>query len=449
MKFNIATLFIIFCTFSSFTLHSMDVITCRTIAYKVGKIIFFDVVDNKIIIAEEKSKNVDIRNLDDGKLVTTLCHDGGILFVARCNEKIATYSSDGRNYRAIKIWNLDGTCLRTFDPGTDVWELRVHDGKLMIFQPHKIEICDVDSGTILKSFDSDQGIITKALIIDDKFITAEFLTVKIWNFDGKCLGTFRWFSSSSPLIAATKDIIVTVNNHAADSTFAQVWDANNGRFMHNLNGHTADIIQVEIVGDKVITRAMDSTLKVWDGDGNCLYTFDCDVAFRIIEDKIFVPSGDTIFVYNLNKGNLIRTLKSYNLIHSIIAANDKLFASTYSTINVWNLLDHSDKPLITQCCLEELQILKIADNKLLAFSYICDGTLQLWTDPRPDLYRSKFMAFAPALHPHCGNSSPAAVLSPDVMQNIGELMIPKAWASQCPVMIIPLQLGKEQTESKQ
>jgi len=61
-----------------------------------------------------------------------------------------------------------------------------------------------------------------------------------------------------------------------DST-AKIWDIEMERMIHNLKGHSAEVISLSFTseGDRVLTGSFDSTAKIWDlRTGECILTLE-------------------------------------------------------------------------------------------------------------------------------------------------------------------------------
>lgn len=216
---------------------------------------------------------------------------------------VATASRDC----TVKLWNLDGTLVRTFydpqlKPGQEVM------GDTCMAQPtHSDYVLGL-------SFSSNgQSIATASR---DK-------TVKLWSLDGKLLNTLRGhtervnsvsFSPNGQLIASGGD----------DQTI-RVWRPN-GTLVRMIDkqenydpGHTSYITSVGFSPDSrtLASAGWDNTVKLWDLDGNLLKEFSDSDSVNSVS---FSPQGQviaagswngTVKLWNLIDGTLIKSLQGH------------------------------------------------------------------------------------------------------------------------------------------
>jgi WD40 repeat protein len=124
----------------------------------------------------------------------------------------------------------------------------------------------------------------------------------------------------------------------------KVWDLNTGRLLKTLKGHSSRVNSVAISSDnsKIVSGSYDKTIKVWDlNTGRLLKTLKGhssrvnSVAISSDNSKIVSGSGaflvdrlvgsrdNTIRVWDLNTGRLLKTLKGHSeAINSVAISSD-------------------------------------------------------------------------------------------------------------------------------
>ena len=92
-------------------------------------------------------------------------------------------------------------------------------------------------------------------------------TIKIWNYDGKCIHTLSGHSDYVASIATTKDYIIS----GSDDKTIKIWNYD-GKCVHTLEGHSDYINSIATTKDHIISGSYDKTIKVWNDNGECIMT---------------------------------------------------------------------------------------------------------------------------------------------------------------------------------
>ncbi len=433
MKFNIAILFIVFCAILSSACHSMDVFTCRTFPQlSINKL---KIAGKKFIfIAENNSDEAQIRNLSDGKLVATL-HHYDLSDIEIGDTTIVTWSDD-----VIKGWNFDGTCLYKLKDYESLRLIKATQNNLIILNGNEIEIRDLNSGKLLKTFNPQQTDIEQIVMADNKFITVTHRSMRIWSFDGTCLGTID--HGATHVKVMNDKLITTFENVPA----VNIWDLK-GKRVGTLLDHHDRITQIEIGDNKIIASARDQRFIIWHSNGRCMLSTICDLnfAFLIENQALITACGNYVFIHNLAGDLYLNGLRHNDPVCSVAVANGKIFTATATSgiIKVWDL-NSGDHLLDLPCHLKSPK-LTLANNRLLIYSTTEPG-FQLWADSRP---QQRALAVATAMHSRCGRNSPANGLCPDLAQTISEHAMPQPWSALTePIVEIRKIMGDSHSEER-
>jgi WD40 repeat protein/energy-coupling factor transporter ATP-binding protein EcfA2 len=314
-----------------------------------------------------------------------------------------SFSRDGAmiasaNYdKTIKLWNLDGSLIRTFDGHTSdvVSVIFSADDRILASASYDktIKLWNLD-GTLRKtlkepeghtgqvnciSFSPDGQIL--ASVSDDK-------TLKLWNLEGVLLKTInahnnriwkvRW-SQDGKIIASTSD----------DNTI-KLWNMN-GRHLNTLKGHSGAVTDVSFSqdGNLIASASADCTIKLWNRDGKNLKTLKShsnwvwSVSFSPDSQLIASSSWDNTVKLWACDGTLLQTLEGHsNRVWSAkFSPNSQMIASASadSTIRLWlvnstlskTLEGHEDCVWSVSCS---------ANSQFIA-SASGDKTVKLW---KPD-----------------------------------------------------------------
>jgi hypothetical protein len=189
---------------------------------------------------------------------------------------------------------------------------------------------------------------------------------------------------------------------SADGPALRVWDLETSETLSSLEGHTADVTALTLVGGRqALSGARDKTLRLWDlSTGRTLRTFKGhagSISALAVVDASRALSGasdGTLRLWNLETGATVRTFEGHRRgitalalpdAHRVLSAQRVLSASQDGTLRLWNL--ETGKSLCTLAghtgSVTALAIL----SALRAVSAALDGTLRLW-----DLDRGETLA---------------------------------------------------------
>jgi WD40 repeat protein len=276
-------------------------------------------------------------------------HRGSVLTVAISpdGQLIVTGSND----RTVKIWQRDGTLLRTLK----------HQGTV-----HRV------------AFSSDGRSIVAGCLDG---------TVQLWDIEGRLLQLIRAHKAPVWGIALSPDGQMIAS--ASGDRTVKLWRLN-GTLIKTLNGHQNSVWNVAFSPDSKIlaSGSVDSTVKLWQTDGTLLKTLTghrapvWDVAFCPATVEQTAPllasvSGDrTAKLWQLD-GTLTTTLKSESVLLGVDCQGGFLAASTKdNTIKLWktdgtfrrNLLKH----------LAVTRDVALTRDGMMAASASDDSTVKLW-----------------------------------------------------------------------
>ena len=235
-----------------------------------------------------------------------------------------------------------------------------------------------------------------------------------------CFGALSSFGQTPKLVLPIGHIDYVSSAHfssdgklvvtgAADKT-AKIWEANSGRLLHSLEGHTRDLTTTQFSPDAkfIVTASKDETGKIWETrTGLLLHTLDAhsvQSARYSNNGKLIVTTGyhganirryfnDVgIIVWDASSGKELKSLVGhsiYEIINSArFSADDKYIvtASDDSTARVWNV--STGKLLHTlEGHAEEIGYAEFSsDNKYIVTASIHD--IKIWNANTGKLLRS-------------------------------------------------------------
>jgi len=134
-----------------------------------------------------------------------------------------------------------------------------------------------------------------------------------------------------------------------------IWDAQSGRLMATLTGHTNAVTWAAFSpdGKQVVTASWDKTARIWDAQtGNLLHTLSGH-ADRVLSAE-FSPDGKTILTASQDDTACIWDAGSGNLLHTLSGHKGAVYTATFSrdgehivtagqddTARIWNAEDGS------------------------------------------------------------------------------------------------------------
>lgn len=464
------------CGISYRKLQGMNCITRQTFAipYKYGdewvneKLEDFAVAGNKylVLFGKRSCKACRIVNMETGDAFT-LSDKDPIYEVKIIGDKIISRGI------FVKIWNLkNGTLLNTLDPRPYIdrhypsifvdnekfacKEFKIIGDKIIASYFNYACIWNLDDASLSRLL-FHKGLVYKIIVIGDKIIAVStgktprhdsYLRdggiVKIWNFKGECLATMET-SEYYEFVAANENILVTLV--PGEYGKFQVWDLNNGRLLSDYQetsfpGVTRDVAQLEVINGNIITQSWYSDEGViWDANMRKSGSIEASRSVPIVatKDSIVTALGDTAVIYDMNHAVPPKRLIGHeDKICAVTVAGNKVFTgsmafvldkkgeSCYQTIKIWDLRDGM---LLHTLCNHTIHNniidkfprmrIEVIDNKIIAMTDF--DTVTVWSDARPEAQSEapNMLAFLTALHPRCGNRSPAQILSQYLMKEIG------------------------------
>jgi WD40 repeat protein len=284
----------------------------------INKIIFSP--DNKKVITVSDDQTARIWDANTGMLLSVLSSNNAIDGAALSPEgsTIVTYGEVSQ----VKLWNLNkGTYIRQFGKGAIYWGKMAQfnpDGKkLLVVSGSRVNIFDVESGTLLHELGLHSGFVNSAFFNSDgtRILTASNDgTAIIWNImTGDSIHTLKGHTGEIEYAEFSKDDnkIVTASK---DST-VKIWNSKTGKLIITLRGHTNDVARAYFSpdGTKILSYCVsvraaikDNNAKLWDvQSGKLLYDFSNDYQ---IGAACFGPGGKSVFTGD--KAGVIRVWNS-------------------------------------------------------------------------------------------------------------------------------------------
>lgn len=262
---------------------------------------------------------------------------------------------------------LSGSIVRTFKGSSGIVNSVAFspDGNLVItsFEDGKVILWDINTGVIVKSFDvSSDWICNVQLLSDGKYCVLSSYShgfVSLWDtYSWKEIRSFKINITSNHSIALSPDgricLMGTEDNNAI------MLDVNSGKVVKILQGHSEEINSVAFSydGKLCITGASDNTCKIWETQsGKCLHTLKGHT--HSISSVSFSPDGKycvtgawdmSAKIWNVQSGSCIWNLKGHNNEVGFAAISSEgyncLIESKANTVMLWDVVSGKVKNVI-------------------------------------------------------------------------------------------------------
>ncbi len=154
-------------------------------------------------------------------------------------DTLATGSLD----KTIKIWRIStGVTSRTINPGTIVYSvaLLTDDATLASACSNRINLYNVNNGTLVKSFTASPSTITELFVISSTLLaSAGFdFNIRIWNMSRSVPNAIQLMRGHTNNVYALKRISADMIASASFDTTLRIWNITSGNLVRNLTGHT-------------------------------------------------------------------------------------------------------------------------------------------------------------------------------------------------------------------
>ncbi len=266
-----------------------------------GVVFAVDISLNGQLIATASS-DLDVKLWQaDGTLLHTLeGHQAAVWDVAFSpdSQLIASASRDN----TVKIWNLNGQLLHTLDGHEDevLGVAFSPDGQLIASasRDNTIKLWQTDS-KLIDTLKGHNNSVWKAVFSPNgqKIVSgSEDKTIKLWKIND--LGKFQLEKTLKSHTNEIRDVAFSPNSQMVASVdhdgIGKLWQVDNGRLLHNLEGHSAPAVAVAFHPhkQKIITASWDGNLKVWSFEGALLKTINIEK--KRIWDIDISPDGSSI-----------------------------------------------------------------------------------------------------------------------------------------------------------
>ncbi|MEB3177885.1 MAG: serine/threonine-protein kinase [Nostocaceae cyanobacterium] len=270
--------------------------------------------DGKTLVSGSKDKTIEIWNLNNGKLPTTIISNTDAVSAVSLSPN-ETILVSGSYDHSIKIWNWQTGKLQTTLNGHTGWV------NCLIFSP---------DGQTLASASGDK-------------------TIKIWDMkSGELKTTLKGHTDRVISVAFTPDGKTLVSG-SYDKTI-KIWDINTGDLKATINGHFRGVSSVAINpdGKTLVSGSSDKTIKIWNlqtGElqNTIFQNSAADTTLSITPDGKTLVSGSykQINLWDLSTGELKTTFKGHrDMVYSIAVSQDGktlVSGSKDKTVRVWQI----------------------------------------------------------------------------------------------------------------
>ena len=118
---------------------------------------------------------------------------------------------------------------------------------------------------------------------------------------------------------------------ASQDRTARVWDAANGKMIHNLEGHEIAIVHAAFSpdGSRILTASQDRTARVWDA-ANGTMIHNLEGHDRVIFHAAFSPDGSRILTASQDRTARVWDAANGTMIHNLEGHEDFIYHATFS-----------------------------------------------------------------------------------------------------------------------
>jgi eukaryotic-like serine/threonine-protein kinase len=236
--------------------------------------------DGRRVVVGARLGVAKVWDADSGKETLTLRgYERGFCGVA--------FSPDGRRVASagedtmVRVWDAD--------TGKELLTLRGHtemvnsvafspDGRLLVSTSldHQLKVWDAVTGREVRALRGHDGAVScVALTPDGRHIVSGSYdhTVKVWDVDSELEGLPRWnkYYLSSLVLSRDGQRFVGSGSYLDNANAGAevtVWDANTGKELLALRGHTSGVtcLAVSADGRRAVSGSFDETVRVWETD---------------------------------------------------------------------------------------------------------------------------------------------------------------------------------------
>ncbi len=305
----------------------------------------------------------------------------------------AIFASCGEDTK-IRLWRDDGTLFNTFTGGHHKWVTCLcfsPDGERIVTgsADRALVVWNIN-GTLIKTFKAHDSFIEDIDISPSGRVIASASRggpIKIWNMEGSLISVLEGHTDKvlGVRFHPSGKFLVSVSG---DRT-AKIWDVK-GNLIKTLYGHKGRVHSIifNTQGDTMITGSQDTTIKFWRTNGNSCARLvghsgevNC-VAFSADCRFIATAGSDyTIKIWHTNS-SLIGSLEGHKeIVNSVCFSPDNQFLLSVGSdraIKIWNTKGNLMKTIYNE---HEFPIYSVAyrsDGELFA-SASADSTVKLWS----------------------------------------------------------------------
>jgi WD40 repeat protein len=313
------------------------------------------ILNHSRVVSSSFDSTIRIWNIEEGKEERKLQGHTSLVRALFCLSTDPPRLASGSHDRKIKIWDYsDGTCLQALDQ---------HQGEITILRMLPVSVCktglvsasedrtartwNYETGECLTVFKGHTTVVYSVEVVhDDKLLTeAADHTVRLWELrTGVCLRVINHTGSTPHGVAVLWPLLASTD----ESHNLRILDLTNGETVASMPGHTQGIRGLYAIRSKRLfaSRSDDHTVRVWDADQHkCVHTLEGHSCLSrlVLQTQDVLMSGGSqdgqVIMWDYNSGKTLRKVKAHiQGIRNMRYLRDVLVTASFdSTIRIWHL----------------------------------------------------------------------------------------------------------------
>ncbi len=253
--------------------------------------------------------------------------------------------------KEIKLWNSDGSLIRTFKTFSWMTSLAAMENSRLISShlDNTITIWNATTGQSIRNLTEHTNIVNcLAVLRGDRIASgSDDQSIIVWDANtGKIIRVLNGHNSSIVSLAALDNDLLASGSQDCS---IKIWNVTSGEEIRTLEGHTHTVKSLlRLPSNRLASGSEDTSIRIWDiENGSVIHILvekrNSDVlALSLLKDNITLASASAdlnIRLWNISNGNFITYLKKHHKssIRSLALLDDGrlISGSTDKSIIIW------------------------------------------------------------------------------------------------------------------